>query len=68
MRTSLYLTRFLTLLFCLVFPLYLALRAAASLSDIKFLISSLSERTEALHIALTSQLAAPPTPVSKAAS
>ncbi|CAN9246899.1 unnamed protein product [Alternaria alternata] len=65
MRTSLYLTRFLTLLFCLVFPLYLALRAAASLSDIKLLISSLSERTEALHIALTSQLAASSTQISK---
>ncbi|KAF1935529.1 methyltransferase-like protein [Clathrospora elynae] len=67
MRTSIYLTRFLTLLLCVVFPLYLALRGSASLSDIAFLLSSLSSRAEALHVALTSPLAAPPVSISKEA-
>lgn len=65
MRTSLYLSRFLALLVCIVFPLYLAIRGSASLSDIAFLLSSLSERAEALHVELTSPLAAPPAPISK---
>ncbi|KAJ6150175.1 hypothetical protein N7471_001374 [Penicillium samsonianum] len=65
MRTSLYLSRFLALLLCIVFPLYLAIRGSASLSDIAFLLSSLSERAEALHVELTSPLAAPPAPISK---
>lgn len=67
MRTSTYLTRFLTLLFCLVFPLYLALRASATLSDIRILLSSLAERTEALHFALASTHAASVVPISKQA-
>ncbi|KAF1953770.1 methyltransferase-like protein [Byssothecium circinans] len=66
MRTSIYLTRFLTLLLCVVFPLYIALHASACLSDIELLLSSLSERV-ALQTALTSLLAAPPTPISKEA-
>ncbi|PWY94453.1 methyltransferase-like protein [Aspergillus sclerotioniger CBS 115572] len=58
---------FLALLLCIVFPLYLAIRGSASLSDIAVLLSSLSERAEALHIALTSPLAAPPAPIFKEA-
>jgi hypothetical protein len=67
MRTSIYLTRFLTLLFFVGLPLYLALRVSASFSDIGLLLSSLSERIESLHAALTSSLAAPPAPISKGA-
>ncbi|KAL8900207.1 MAG: hypothetical protein Q9207_005810, partial [Kuettlingeria erythrocarpa] len=58
MRTSYYLTRFLTLLLCVVFPLYLALRASAWLSDVRSLFSPLSERAKALHVVLTSPLTA----------
>lgn len=67
MHTSTYLTRLLALLLCVVFPLYLALRGSTLLSDLALLLSSLSERTEALHVALTSPLATPPTPVSQEA-
>ncbi|KAF1848774.1 N2227-domain-containing protein [Cucurbitaria berberidis CBS 394.84] len=67
MRTSFYLTRFLTLLLFVVFPFYLGFRGAASLSDSAVLLSSLSERAEALYIALTSQPAAPLAPISKEA-
>lgn len=49
MRTSIYLVRFLTLLLCVVFPLYLALRGSASLSDIALVLSSLSEAFEAFE-------------------
>ena len=62
MRTSFYLTCFITLLLCVVFPLYLALRASAWLSDVGSLLSPLSERTKALHVALTSPLTAPCAP------
>jgi carnosine N-methyltransferase len=58
------LSRFLALLFFIAFPLYIAIRGPASLSDIAFLLSSLSERAEALHIELTSPLAAPSAPIS----
>ncbi|KAJ4369100.1 hypothetical protein N0V83_006184 [Neocucurbitaria cava] len=67
MRKSIFLTRFLPLLLCVVFPLYLALRGSTSLSDIALLLSSLSERVEVLHVAGTSPLAAPPAPLSKIA-
>ena len=67
MHTSSYLTRFFTLLLCAIFPLYLALRGSALLSDIALLLSTLSERADALHVALTSPLAAPPAPISKEA-
>ncbi|PKY00678.1 methyltransferase-like protein [Aspergillus campestris IBT 28561] len=65
MRTSISLSRFPALLLCVAFPLYLAIRGSASLSDIALLLSSLSERVEALQVRLTSPLAAPPAPVSK---
>ncbi|RHZ44447.1 hypothetical protein CDV55_100243 [Aspergillus turcosus] len=61
MHTSIYLSRFLALLVCIVFPLYLAIRGSASLSDMALVLSSLSERAEALHF----ELAAPPAPISK---
>ena len=67
MRTSFYITRFLTLLLCVIFPLYLALRASAWLSDVGSLLSPLSERAKALHVALTSPLPAPRAPISKEA-
>ncbi|OJJ45970.1 hypothetical protein ASPZODRAFT_25875 [Penicilliopsis zonata CBS 506.65] len=67
MRTSIYLSRFLALLLCIVSPFYLAIRGSASLSDIALLLSSLSERAEALHVALTFPPAAPPAPISKKA-
>lgn len=63
MGTSLYPNRFVALLLCIIFPLYLAFRGFASLSDIALLLSSLSERAEVLHVALTSPLAAPPAPI-----
>jgi N2227-like protein len=65
MRTSFYLTRFLTLLLCVVFPLYLALRASAWLSDVLPLLSPLSERAKALHAAFMSPIAAPRAPISQ---
>ncbi|KAJ5441863.1 hypothetical protein N7445_004870 [Penicillium cf. griseofulvum] len=67
MHTSIYLSRFLALLLCIVFPLYIAIRGSASLSDIAFLLSSLSSRAEALHAEITSPLAAPPEPIFKEA-
>lgn len=67
MRTSIYLSRFPALFFCVAFPLYLGIRGSASLSDIALLLSSLSERAEALHVKITSPLSAPPAPASKEA-
>ena len=67
MRTSFYLTRLLTLLLCVVFPLYLALRASAWFSDVVSFLSPLSERAKALHVALTSPLTAPRASISKEA-
>jgi carnosine N-methyltransferase len=67
MHTSTYLTRFLTLLICTVFPSYLAFRGFNLLSDISHLLSSLSLRAEVLHVALTSPLAVPAVPISKEA-
>lgn len=67
MRTSFYLVRFLTLLLCLVFPLYLALHASTWLSDVGSLLLPLSERAKALHTALTSPLTAPHAPIFKEA-
>lgn len=55
-------TRFITLL-CIVAPLYLAIRGSALLSDSASLFSSLSERAQAVHVALTSPLASPPAPI-----
>ncbi|KGO49651.1 hypothetical protein PEX1_096760 [Penicillium expansum] len=66
MCTSIYLSR-LALVLCIVFPFYLAIRGAASLSDISILLSSLSERAKALHVVLTSPPAAPPAPIYKEA-
>ncbi|CRG89667.1 UPF0586 protein [Talaromyces islandicus] len=54
-------SRLLALFLCIVFPLYLAIRGSSSLSDIALLLSSLSERAEALH----GQLASSPAPISK---
>lgn len=55
MRASIFLSRFLALFLCIVFPLYLAIRGCASLS----LLPSFS-RAEALNVEI-----APPTPSSK---
>lgn len=65
MHTSIYLTRFLALFLSIIFPIYIAVRGYSSLSDIALVLSSLSKRAEALHVVLTSPLAAPPTPISK---
>jgi hypothetical protein len=54
MRNPLSLTHFPTLLLCIAIPLYLAFRGTASLSDIAFILSSLSKRAEALYVAVTS--------------
>ena len=67
MHTSTYLTRLFALLLCVIFPLYLALRGSTLLSDLALVLSSLSERAEALHVSLTSPLAGPPTPASQEA-
>lgn len=64
MLTSIYRFRFLALLFCIVFPLYLAIRGSALLSDITILLFSLSERASALHIKLASPPDAPPASIS----
>ena len=67
MHSSFYFTRFFTLLLCLVFPLYLALRASPWLSEVESLLSPLSERAKALHVALTSPLPAHLAPISEEA-
>lgn len=67
MGTSIYLSRFLTLVLCVIFPLYIALRGTASVSDTALLFSSLSQRAEAVHFALTSPLVAAPAPISEEA-
>ncbi|KAJ4356723.1 uncharacterized protein N0V89_004759 [Didymosphaeria variabile] len=67
MRTDICLSRFFALLLCLVFPLYIALRGAASFSDIALSLSSLSERAQALHVAFASPLAASPALISNEA-
>jgi len=54
-----YLSRFLYILICIAVPIYLAIRGFASLFNTGFLLSSLSERAKALHVALASPLAAP---------
>ena len=65
MRTSFYLTRSITLLLCVVVPLFLALRASTWSSDVTSLLSPLSERAKTLQSALTSPLIAPRAPISK---
>ncbi|KAJ5493616.1 methyltransferase-like protein [Penicillium fimorum] len=67
MCTSIYLPRFLALLLFILFPLYLAIRGSTSLSDITFLLSSVSERAEALHVGFNPPLAAPPALISNEA-
>ena len=67
MRASISLSRFLALLLCVVFPLYLAIRGSASLSDITRLLSSVSSRARARHVELASPRAAPPAPISNEA-
>ncbi|TDZ36776.1 Carnosine N-methyltransferase [Colletotrichum spinosum] len=59
MYTPICLSRLLALFLCIVFPLYLASRGSNSLSDVARLLSNLAQRTEALHVALTSPLARP---------
>ena len=52
MPASIYLSRFLALL-CIVFPVYIAIRGPASLSDITLHFSSLSKRAaEALYVSV----------------
>jgi N2227-like protein len=65
MGSSFYLNRFLTLILCVVFPLYLALHASTWLSDVGPLLSSISERAKALHVALTSPHPTPRAPIAK---
>ncbi|KAF3798336.1 Carnosine N-methyltransferase [Colletotrichum gloeosporioides] len=65
MHTSIYPSRFLALSLFIVFPLYLAIRGSSSLSDVAVVLSSLSSRAEALHISLTSPIAATPAPTNQ---
>lgn len=65
MRTSIYISRFLILLPCVIFPLYHFIRASALLPDIAVALSSLSESTEAIHIELSSLIATRRAPFSK---
>jgi carnosine N-methyltransferase len=58
MHISTYLSRFLYILLCVAVPLYLGIRGSDSSFGTDFLFSSLSERAKALHVALTSPLAA----------
>ncbi|CAI0642911.1 unnamed protein product [Colletotrichum noveboracense] len=60
MHTSIYPSRFLALSLFILFPLYLAIRGYSSVSDVAVVISSLSSRAEALHVALTSSIATTP--------
>jgi hypothetical protein len=64
MGISTQLSRFFTLLF-VVLPLYFSLRSPTSSSDIRLFISSLPERAEAVHLALTSPLAESVVPIPK---
>lgn len=68
MGTSAYLTRFLALLFVIVLPLYLALYIPTSLSDIRLLFTTITQRAKAVHVALTSPLAGSPASVFKETS
>lgn len=52
----------LYILICIAVPLYLAICGSASSFGTDFLLSSLSERVKALHIAFTSPRAAPSVP------
>lgn len=62
MRTSIYLSHFLTLLLCIAFPLYLATRVPGPLYEIAVFFSSISKRAaEALLISLAASLS----PISK---
>ncbi|KAJ0338052.1 hypothetical protein COL922a_006065 [Colletotrichum nupharicola] len=65
MHTSIYPSRFLALSLFILFPLYLAIHGSSSLSDVAVVISSLSSRAEALHVALTSPIATTPAPTSQ---
>jgi carnosine N-methyltransferase len=62
MHTSTCLSCFFYILFCIAVPLYLAIHGSASSFGIDFLLSSLSERAEVIHVALTSPPASPSTP------
>ena len=62
MRISIYLSRLLALLLGIVVPLYLAIRGSASLSDIAFLLSSLSETASGAVSGKAAPLAAPQVP------
>lgn len=59
MGKSSYPSRLLAILLCVLLPLYLALRGPTSLSDISFVLSSLSERVESLRLTLESPVAGP---------
>jgi carnosine N-methyltransferase len=67
MHTLNYLSRFLYILICIAVPIYLAIRGSASSYDTGVLLSSLSERAKAVHVALTSPLATPSAPNYEAA-
>lgn len=61
MKTSTTISRLLTILVCIVFPFYIAIRASTLLSDIGHLLISLSERAESFRIALINTHATPST-------
>ncbi|KAM3506372.1 hypothetical protein MY11210_007579 [Beauveria gryllotalpidicola] len=65
MRTSTYLSQCLALLLCFIFPLYFAIRGSASWNDIAIVLSSLSERVEALHGELIFWRFSAPVPISE---
>jgi carnosine N-methyltransferase len=61
MKTSFAINRLLTILVCIVFPFFIAIRASTLLSDIGHLLISLSERAEAFRIAFINTHASPST-------
>ncbi|PSN60131.1 methyltransferase-like protein [Corynespora cassiicola Philippines] len=68
MPPNICLSRCVALVLCFVFPLYIALRGAATFSDVALFFSSLSQRAQALHVAFASPLAGSPAPISQEAA
>lgn len=63
MCTSKNFNRFLTVLLCIVFPIYLAVHNPTLSSDFKIFLSTLPERARAVYVALSSPLPDVPLPL-----
>ena len=63
MGNSIFPTSFFTLFLCIIIPVYLHLHGSASLPGTASLFSSLSQRVQAVHVALTSPLESPLAPI-----